>query len=64
MENNLVNLIAERNKKLEKIWTNDTNRLRYTYNWSLDDDNKPIISFLSEKIQTHSQVFLFLALTM
>ena len=37
-------------KKLEKIWTNDTNRLRYTYNWSLDDDNKPIISFLSEKI--------------
>lgn len=36
-------------KELEKSW-GCSNRLKYTYNWSLDKNNKPIISFLSEKI--------------
>ena len=37
-------------KKLEKIWKNNTNRCKYTYNWSLDENNKPKVSFLYEKI--------------
>lgn len=37
-------------KKLEKIWNNDINRLRYNYNWSLDDKNNPIVNFYIEKI--------------
>ena len=36
--------------KLEKIWQDDTTRASYTYNWSLDEDNNPIISFYSDKI--------------
>ena len=38
--------------ELEKVWTLNTNRLRYVYNWSLDENNKPIISFMSEKIHS------------
>ena len=37
-------------KKLEKVWKNNTNRCKYTYNWSLDENNKPKVSFLYEKI--------------
>lgn len=37
-------------KKLEDSWSDDTNRLRYTYNWSLDQFNNPKVSFLYEKI--------------
>lgn len=39
---------------LESSW-NDNNRLKYVYNWSLDENNKPIVSFLYEKIhdRTH-----------
>lgn len=29
-------------KELEKNWTQDTTRLSYIYNWSLDSDNKPL----------------------
>lgn len=36
--------------EIEKIWKKGTTRLRYIYNWSLDKDNKPKISFYSEKI--------------
>ena len=36
-------------EQLEKSW-NDSNRLRYKYNWSLDKNNNPVISFLYEKI--------------
>ena len=32
-------------KKLEKIWNIDINRLRYNYNWSLDDKNNPFVNF-------------------
>ena len=38
--------------KLEHIWKEDTNRLRYIYNWSLDSNNKPLVSFYSEKIHS------------
>lgn len=36
--------------KLEKIWDKDTNRLSYNYNWSLDEDNKPLVNFNISKI--------------
>ena len=36
--------------ELEKIWDENVTRLHYTYNWSLDDNNRPIISFYSDKI--------------
>ncbi len=41
-------------EKLEASW-NDCNRLRYLYNWSLDENDKPLVSFLYEKIhdRTH-----------
>ncbi|MBO5474881.1 MAG: tetratricopeptide repeat protein [Bacilli bacterium] len=40
--------------KLESSW-NDSNRLRYLYNWSLDKNDVPLVSFLYEKIhdRTH-----------
>lgn len=38
-------------KKLEDNY-NFENRIRYTYNWSLDEDNNPIISFLQSKIHS------------
>lgn len=39
-------------KKLERIWQEDTTRASYTYNWSLDDKGKPLVSFYSDKIHT------------
>lgn len=36
--------------ELENIWTSDTNRLRYLYNWSLDSNNIPKVTFFQEKI--------------
>ena len=41
-------------KKLEKIWNIDINRLRYNYNWSLDDKNNTIVNFYIEKIHTRN----------
>lgn len=41
-------------KKLEKIWNININRLRYNYNWSLDDKNNPIVNFYIEKIHTRN----------
>jgi len=38
-------------KELESIWQKGTNRLRYIYNWSIEN-NKPIISFYGEKIHS------------
>lgn len=37
-------------KKLEHIWKNDTTRLRYNYNWSLDENGNPKVNFYIEKI--------------
>lgn len=39
-------------KELEKVWKKNTNRLRYIYNWSMDQNNKPIVSFYYEKIHS------------
>ena len=36
--------------ELEKAWHDNTTRLRYIYNWYLDENNNPIISFYYEKI--------------
>ena len=36
--------------ELEKTWNKNTNRCRYVYNWSLDENNKPLTSFMYEKI--------------
>lgn len=37
-------------EKLEKIWNEKITRLRYNYNWSLDENKKPIVNFYIEKI--------------
>ena len=41
-------------KKLEEIWKNDTNRLRYNYNWSFDEYGKPKVNFYIEKIHSRN----------
>ena len=38
-------------KKLEDNWKNST-RARYTYNWKLDDNDNPLITFYTEKIHS------------
>ena len=39
-------------KELEDVWEKNTNRCRYIYNWKLDDDDKPMVSFYYEKIHS------------
>ena len=39
-------------KQLEEQWKENTTRGKYNYNWSLDENNNPIISFNIEKIHT------------
>ena len=39
-------------EELERVWCENTTNCRYTYNWSLDKNNKPIVSFLYEKIHS------------
>ena len=41
-------------KKLEEIWENDTTRLRYNYNWSFDEYEKPAVNFYIEKIHSRN----------
>ena len=41
-------------EKLEQIWVDKTDRLAYNYNWSLDENNQPIINFYIEKIHTRN----------
>ena len=38
--------------ELESVWQEDTTRVRYIYNWSLDEDNMPIVSFYYEKFHS------------
>lgn len=38
---------------LEESWDN-SNRLSYIYNWSLDNDGKPLITFMYEKIHSRN----------
>ncbi|HBA37383.1 MAG TPA: glycosyl transferase family 2 [Firmicutes bacterium] len=37
-------------KKLEELWTPETTRLRYNYNWRLDENDVPLVNFYIEKI--------------
>ncbi len=39
-------------EKLEQAWEKDTTRAMYHYNWSFDKYNKPLVSFLIEKIHS------------
>ena len=42
-------------EKLESSWKKDeTTRVSYTYNWSLDKNNKPEISFYIDKIHSRN----------
>lgn len=41
-------------KHLEQAWKKDTTRARYTYNWSLDKNNIPKVTFYTEKIHTRN----------
>lgn len=37
-------------ENLEKIWNDDITRLAYNYNWSLDENNRPLVNFYIQKI--------------
>ncbi len=37
-------------KALEEAWTDEATRARYNYNWSLDENNNPLVNFYIEKI--------------
>ncbi len=37
-------------EKLVNIWTKDVTRLRYIYNWHMDENDKPDVTFYGEKI--------------
>lgn len=39
-------------KALEDVWKENTTRLAYNYNWSLDENNKPLVNFYIEKIHS------------
>ena len=41
-------------KKLENIWQKDTTRLMYNYNWSLDENNIPLVNFYISKIHSRN----------
>lgn len=40
--------------KLEEIWNPKLTRLQYNYNWSLDENNHPIVNFYIEKIHVRN----------
>ena len=39
-------------QKINYLWNEDATRLRYNYNWKLDENNKPLINFYIEKIHS------------
>lgn len=41
-------------KKIELLWKDGVNHLRYNYNWSLDNQNNPIVNFYIEKIHSRN----------
>lgn len=41
-------------KELEKVWTINANRIRYTYNWRLDSNNNPLVTFLTDKMHSRN----------
>lgn len=40
--------------KLEELWNNKVNRVRYNYNWSFDEYNNPSVNFYIEKIHSRN----------
>ena len=38
---------------IKKVWKSDTTRLRYIYNWNLDEHDIPKVSFYQDKIHTY-----------
>ena len=38
--------------KLENIWNKNTDRIKYIYNWKLDANDKPLVSFYYDKIHS------------
>ena len=38
---------------LNKIWDKNANRLEYIYNWKLDENNKPEVTFYANKIHSN-----------
>lgn len=45
-------LLPNWRSKLESLWQKDTTRLAYHYNWSLDENNNPRVSFYTDKIHS------------
>lgn len=43
-------ICSEWREKLESVWNDNTTRLRYNYNWKLDEFDNPIVNFYIEKI--------------
>lgn len=41
-------------KKLEEVWKNNTTRASYNFNWALDENNNPKVSFFIEKIHSRN----------
>ncbi len=41
-------------EKLEECWQENTTRLQYNYNWSLDKNNRPLVNFYISKIHARS----------
>lgn len=41
-------------EEIEKSWDENTTRLRYNYNWSLDENDNPKVNFLSDKIHSRN----------
>ena len=41
-------------ENLEKVWNEDTTRIAYNYNWSLDEKNNPLVNFYIEKIHSRN----------
>ena len=39
---------------LEEVWEDNTTRLSYIYNWSLNENNNPKVTFYSEKIHSRN----------
>lgn len=40
--------------KLENLWNDNIDRLRYNYNWSFDENGNPAVNFYIEKIHTRN----------
>lgn len=41
-------------KRVELLWKNDINHLRYNYNWSHDENGNPAVNFYIEKIHSRN----------